>query len=99
MPEDPLLDSVWNALHTVQAHFALRNGPAVRYPADVVPFAAMSYANHSDLSQLAELLAHAERIYIINAQPQSTKNLQVGTALDCFQKILPAAQLEDAATT
>jgi hypothetical protein len=65
MPEDPLFDSVWNALHTVHTHFALRNGPAVRYPADVAPFAALANANHSDLSPLAELLAPSERVYLI----------------------------------
>jgi len=91
MPEDPLRDSVWNALHTVHAHFALRNGPAVRYPADVVPFAAMANADHSDLSPLAQLLAPSERVYLIGAQPKPTKNLQVGPALDCFQMLFPTA--------
>ena len=91
MPEDPLLDSVWNALHSVHAHFALRNGPAVRYPADVVPFAAMAKADHSDLSPLAQLLAPAERVYLIGSQPKPAKNLQVGPALDCFQMLFPAA--------
>src|SRR6266481_2360948 len=99
MPEDPLLDSVWNALHTVHAHFALRNGPAVRYPADVVPFAAMAKADHSDLSPLAQLLAPAERVYLIGSQPKPTKNLQVGPALDCFQMLFPAAPHANAAPT
>ncbi len=78
MPEDPLLDPVWNALHTVHAHFALRNGSAVRYPADVVPYAAMANPDHADLSPLADLLAPSECVYLIGAQPQATKNLQVG---------------------
>jgi GNAT superfamily N-acetyltransferase len=59
----------------------------------------MADANHSDLSPLAELLAPAERIYIIGAQPQATKNLQVGPALDCFQMLLPAAPHGNAAPT
>jgi ribosomal protein S18 acetylase RimI-like enzyme len=99
MPEDPLLDSVWNALRTVHAHFALRNGPAVRYPADVVPFAAMANADHSDLSPLAQLLAPAERVYLIGSQPKPTKNLQVGPALDCFQMLFPTARHANAAPT
>jgi ribosomal protein S18 acetylase RimI-like enzyme len=97
MPEDPLLDSVWNALHTVHAHFALRNSLAVRYPADVVPFAAMANADHSDLSPLAQLLAPAELVYLIGAQPQATKNLQVGPALDCFQMLFRAVPHANAA--
>ncbi len=98
MPEAPLLDSVWNALHTVHAHFALRNGPAVRYPADVVPFAALANANHSELSPLAELLTPSETVYLIGAQPRVTKNLQVGPPLNCFQMIFPAASHANAAT-
>jgi ribosomal protein S18 acetylase RimI-like enzyme len=57
----------------------------------------MANANHSDLSPLAELLAPAERVYLIGAQPQATKNLQVGPALDCFQMLLPAALHANAA--
>jgi GNAT superfamily N-acetyltransferase len=90
MPEDPVLDSVWNALHTVHGHFALRNGPAVRYPADVVPFAAMAGANHTDISPLAELLAPCEHVYLIGARPQVTSNLEVGPVLNCFQMLFPA---------
>ncbi len=99
MPEDPLLDPVWNALHTVHAHFALRNGSAVRYPADVVPYAAMANPDHADLSPLADLLAPSECVYLIGAQPQATKNLQVGPALDCFQMLFPAAPHADSAAT
>jgi hypothetical protein len=55
MPEKLPVDPVWNALQTVHAHFALRNGTAVRYPADVVPFAAMDQGNHSDLSPLGAI--------------------------------------------
>jgi GNAT superfamily N-acetyltransferase len=90
MSEDPLLDSVWTALHTVHRHFALRNGPAVRYPAAVVPFAAMAGAKHSDISPLAELLAPCERVYLIGARPQITSNLEVGPVLNCFQMLFPA---------
>jgi GNAT superfamily N-acetyltransferase len=99
MPEDPLLDPVWNALHTVHAHFALRNDSAVRYPTDVVPYAAMANADHADLSPLADLLAPTERVYLIGAQPQATKNLQVGPALDCFQMLFPAVPHTNSAAT
>jgi GNAT superfamily N-acetyltransferase len=90
MPEDPLLDSVWNALHTLHAHFALRNGPAVRYPADVVPFAALANADHSNISPLAQLLAPSEHVYLVGPQPHPAKNLDVGSPISCFQMIFPA---------
>jgi GNAT superfamily N-acetyltransferase len=90
MPEKLPVDPVWNALHTVHAHFALRNGPAVRYPADVVPFAAMANADHSGISPLAELLDPSEHVYLVGAQPQPAKNLAIGPPLSCFQMLYPA---------
>jgi ribosomal protein S18 acetylase RimI-like enzyme len=90
MPENPLFNSVWNALHTVHAHFALRNGVAVRYPADVVPFAALDNGDHFDTSPLADLLAPSEHVYLVGAQPQARNNLEVGAPIRCFQMLFPA---------
>jgi len=87
---------VWNALHSVHWHFAMRNGPAVRYPADVVPYAAMADANHSDLSSLAELLSPGERVYLVGAQPAATNILDVGPPLNCFQMLFPSNAAKDA---
>src|SRR5438477_12972345 len=89
MSDDPLLDPVWNALQTIHAHFALRNGSAVRYPADVVPYAALANRDHRDLSPFAELLAPGERVYLIGARPEPTNGFQVGPPLNCFQMIFP----------
>ena len=89
MREKLPVDPVWNALQTVHAHFALRNGTAVRYPADVVPFAAMDQGNHSDPSPLAQLLTLGEHIYVTGAQPQAANILRIGPALNCFQMIFP----------
>lgn len=95
MPDDPLLDSVWNALQTVHAHFALRNGTAVRYPADVVPFAALDNKDHFNISPLAELLAPSEHVYLVGAQPQATNYLGVGSPISCFQMLFPALPPEN----
>ena len=82
---------VWNALHTVHAHFAVSRGTSIRYPADVVPLAALADSTHSDLSPLEDLLAPGERVYLIGAQPQSTRKLNVGPPLHCFQMLFPLA--------
>ena len=81
---------VWNALHTVHASFAINNSAAARYPADVVPYAALADPTHADLSPLAELLAPNDRVYLIGAQPTPTNSLRVGPPLDCFQMLFPA---------
>src|SRR6267154_4619340 len=81
---------VWNALHSVHSHFNVRNGPAARYPADVVPYAAMADANPSHLSSLAELLSPGERVYLLGAQPTATHILDVGRPLNCLQMLFPS---------
>jgi GNAT superfamily N-acetyltransferase len=82
---------VWNALHSVHSHFAVRHGRAVRYPADVVPYAALANADHSDLSPLAALLSTGERVYLIGARPEATNTLDVGPPLNCFQMLFSAS--------
>ncbi len=80
---------VWNALHTVHSHFAVGRSTAVRYPADVVPLAALADNSHCDLSPLEELLAPGERVYLLGPQPQPTRKLNVGRPLHCFQMLFP----------
>jgi ribosomal protein S18 acetylase RimI-like enzyme len=96
MPAGPFHNLVWNALHSEHARFAMHSRGAVRYPADVVPYAALADANHADLSPLQELLAPGEQVYLIGPQPTPTNNLHVGPPLNCFQMIYPTtADLRD----
>jgi GNAT superfamily N-acetyltransferase len=90
MPAEPFSNLVWNALHTVHANFALNNSAAARYPADVVPYAALADPTHADLSPLEELLSSDDRVYLIGPKPAPTRLLGVGPPLDCFQMLFPA---------
>ena len=87
MPAGPFHNLVWNALHSEHARFAVHSHGAVRYPADVVPYAALADPNHADLSPLQELLAPGEQVYLIGPQPTPTENLRVGSPLNCFQMV------------
>jgi ribosomal protein S18 acetylase RimI-like enzyme len=87
MPPEYFPNLVWNALHTIHANFAVKNSDAARYPADVVPYAALADRTHADLSPLAALLAPSDRVYLIGPQPTPTRLLEVGPPLDCFQMI------------
>jgi hypothetical protein len=60
LPESLLLNPVWHALHTKHRHFANSTADACRYPADVVPFAAVNAPNADALRQLHSLLAFGE---------------------------------------
>src|SRR5437899_7263825 len=82
---------VWNALHTVHSHFAVGGSTAVRYPADVVPLAALADNSHCDLSPLEEMLAPGERVYLLGPQPQPTRKTQRRSASSLFPVALSLA--------
>src|SRR5579863_2368793 len=90
MPAEPFSNLVWDALHSVHSNFAVQNSAAARYPADVVPYAALADPTHADLSPLAELLAPNGLVYLIGPQPAPARLLEVGPSLDCFQMLFPA---------
>ncbi len=90
MSAGPFYNLVWHALRTVHANFAVNNSHAARYPADVVPYAALADPTHADLSSLKELLTPNDGVYLIGPQPAPTNSLQVGPPLDCFQMLFPA---------
>ncbi|HEY4816481.1 MAG TPA: GNAT family N-acetyltransferase [Candidatus Acidoferrum sp.] len=89
MSEDPLLDPIWNALEVEHARFAIGRGRARRYPAEVVPFAAVADDGEESLAELAELLAPDEQVYLIGAQPAAMKDIAVGPPLHCYQMLGP----------
>ncbi len=60
----PILNPFYEALTTSQSSIAVINGHARRYPADVIPFAALESPTHESLHALAQLLAPNEIIYL-----------------------------------
>jgi ribosomal protein S18 acetylase RimI-like enzyme len=53
----------WQALATEHAAIAIGDGPALRYPADVIPFAGMSEPDAPSMLALRDLLAAGETVY------------------------------------
>ena len=84
-----LADPAWNALETEHARFRIGGNQARRYPADVVPFAAVNDYSDQSLQELEKLLAPGEHIYLFGAQPPATNRLAVGTPLHTHQMIWP----------
>jgi hypothetical protein len=68
LPESLFLNPAWHALHTKHRHFANSTADACRYPADVVPFAAVNAPNADALRQLHSLLASGESTWLIGGQ-------------------------------
>ncbi len=54
----------WFALRTEHARFAIGEGPALRYPADVIPFAALEHSSAEHFLALRDLLAPGEKIFL-----------------------------------
>src|SRR6267154_2379840 len=89
MSGDPLLDPAWKALATEHARFTVGDGRARRYPAAVVPFAALADQSAASWADLEELLAPSEHVYLFGAQPVCTNGLKVGAPLNTYQMVWP----------
>ena len=89
--DDPLLDPAWNALETEHVRFAVGDGRARRYPADVVPFAALADNNADNLTKLGALLTAGEHVYLFGPQPVGASGIKVGPPLNCFQMLGPTS--------
>src|SRR5258705_10387994 len=89
MSGDPLLDPAWNALATEHARFTVGDGRARRYPAAVVPFAALADQSAASWAELEQLLAPSEHVHLFGAQPACTNGLKVGAPLHTYQMVWP----------
>ncbi len=98
-----LRNPFWHALRTVHARFALAAHPgglrqshsqlALRYPPDILPFAAITEMSVPALSKLAALLTPGEPIYLTDlsdAPPLSTPQLAYVSLLPGLQMLLPS---------
>jgi ribosomal protein S18 acetylase RimI-like enzyme len=88
--DDLLLDPAWNALETEHARFAVGNGRTKRYPAQVVPFAAVAENSADSLKKLGELLTVGEHVYLFGPQPVDASGIKVGPPLHCHQMLGPS---------
>ena len=88
---DPLLDAIWNALTTSQAHLALTHGHARRFPADIAPFAALAESTADALHDLGTLLQPGETTYLLGPQPPPTPHLHWQAVIPCLQMVFPTS--------
>jgi GNAT superfamily N-acetyltransferase len=93
LPETLFLNPVLTALETTHAHLAVRNGEAIRYPAGVTPFAAITSSTTFALRDLRTLLTPDEYVWAtaLGGSEPASAGLTVETTIDVLQMILPAA--------
>ncbi len=60
---------VWHALTTRHARLAITAGNAARYPAAVVPFAAVSEPPEAAVNQLTSLIGDQESVFVVAIAP------------------------------
>ncbi len=89
LPESHFANPVWHALQTRHRHFAITDGDACRYPADVTPFAAVAAPTTAALEQLRGLLAPDESLWLIGEQYPAVPGLSFDGTLPCLQMVLP----------
>jgi predicted GNAT family acetyltransferase len=89
LPQSLFANPVWHALQTRHRGLAVSAGDARRYPADVVPFAAVAAPSAAALQQLRSLLAPGESVWLFGEDYPHIPELSVKGTLDCFQMVLP----------
>jgi ribosomal protein S18 acetylase RimI-like enzyme len=66
---DPLDRPIWSALTTRQAEFAVGGPTALRYAADVEPFAAIARDDEASIAALGKLIGAGESVLTLQASP------------------------------
>jgi len=88
--DDPFANAISNALHTSHQHLALTHNLALKYPADIAPFACLAENSPAALSDLHTLMAPGETTYILGDDPPSpTNTLLYRGATPCLQMAFP----------
>jgi predicted GNAT family acetyltransferase len=89
LPERLFANPIWNALRTTQRNLAVSAGEAVRYPGDIVPFAAVVAPEIGPLTQLRSLLAPGESVWIVAEVYAEIPRLVREDTIQCYQMVLP----------
>jgi ribosomal protein S18 acetylase RimI-like enzyme len=90
LPDSLFLNPVWHALRGPHRHLARTARAACRYPADVVPFAAIDASSAAAFADLRALLEPEESVWIFD-YGCTAPGLAVVDALECVQMVLPGS--------
>ena len=87
MASHALDNPVWHSLTTQHAGLALTAEGAARYPAAIVPFAAIAEPSARAANQLTSLVDDAESIFIVGVSPEPPPGWQLETKKPVLQMI------------
>ena len=87
MAAHPLDNPVWHSLTTQHAGLALTADGAVRYPATIVPFAAIAEPSARAANQLTSLVDDAESVFVVGVAPEPPHGWQLEPKKPVLQMI------------
>lgn len=87
--DDPFANAIWNALHSTHQHLALTHNLALKYPADIAPFACLAENTPAALNDLHTLMLPGETTYILGDAPPNAEALLYRGATPCLQMAFP----------
>jgi predicted GNAT family acetyltransferase len=93
--EDIFTNPFWHALKTEQAGIAIGSGLARRYPANIIPFAALKETTPQAMTALRDLMESGETIYVIADQLPAIQGIEHLKQLPCLQMHFPAKTTSD----
>lgn len=89
LPEGLFANPVWHALRSKHQKFAKCAGEACRYPAEVVPLAAIRAPEREPMLQLRSLFDADESAWVIGEKYAEVPKLVRAETLECLQMVLP----------
>lgn len=89
LPEKLFANPTWHALRSKHREFAKCAGEACRYPAEVVPLAAIRAPGAGPMLQLRSLFDAGESAWIIGEEYAEVPGLVCEETLKCLQMVLP----------
>lgn len=99
---DLLVNPFWHSLSTEHASLALGSGPAIgtglalRFPADVIPFAALAEPSPAAMDSLRDLLTPGETLYVTAESLPPCAGLEPQGEIPCWQMLFTGSPLPPA---
>lgn len=89
LPWEEFRDPVLRALETTHRELGRERGGAVRYRAEVAPFAAMRERTEAAMGELCGLMEVGESVWVFGEGSPETSGMRWAETLECLQMVLP----------
>ncbi|HEY4358817.1 MAG TPA: GNAT family N-acetyltransferase [Acidobacteriaceae bacterium] len=88
--QDPLPDAIAEALRTSHRHLGVSKGRAMRYLADIAPFASIAENSEQAVRDLCDVMTAGEHLYVMGDRPPDVTGLHWNGIVACLQMLYPS---------